>query len=61
MMLQALYVVSVFLSGTSPLIWLMTGGVAIGNFVQRKSGWLRFIVAIFISSALASLVHSMKN
>ncbi|NVM91592.1 reverse transcriptase family protein [Variovorax sp. SG517] len=61
MMLQALYVVSVFLSGTSPLIWLMTGGVVIGNFVQRKSGWLRFIVAIFISSALASLVHSMKN
>lgn len=61
MMLQALYVVSVFLSGSSPLIWLLTGGVAIGNFVQRKSGWLRFIVAIFISSALASLVHSMKN
>lgn len=61
MMLQALYVVSVFLSGTSPLIWLMTGGVAIGNFVQRKSGWLRFIVAIFISSALASLVHSMRK
>lgn len=61
MMLQALYVVSVFLSGSSPLIWLLTGGVAIGNFVQRKSGWLRFIVAIFISSALASLVHSMKK
>lgn len=61
MMLQALYVVSVFLSGTSPLIWLMTGAVTISNIVQRKSGWLRFIVAVFISSALASLVHSMKN
>lgn len=60
-MLQALYVVSVFLAGTSPLIWLLTGGVAISNFVQRKPGWLRFIAAVFVSSLLASIVHGMKN
>ncbi len=60
-MLQALYVVSVFLAGTSPLIWLPTGGVAISNFVQRKPGWLRFIAAVFVSSLLASIVHGMKN
>ena len=59
--MQAVYVFSVFTTSASPLIWLMTGAVTISNIVQRKSGWLRFIVAVFISSALASLVHSMKN
>ncbi|MGJ7500218.1 reverse transcriptase domain-containing protein [Variovorax sp. ZT5P49] len=61
MVLQALYVVSVFLAGTSPLIWLLTGGVAISNFLQRKPGWLRFIAAILVSSVIASVVHGMKN
>ncbi|WP_445287600.1 reverse transcriptase domain-containing protein [Variovorax atrisoli] len=60
-LMQAVYVFSVFTTSASPLIWLMTGAVTISNIVQRKSGWLRFIVAVFISSALASLVHSMKN
>lgn len=61
MMVQALYVVTVFLSGSSPLIWLLTGGVFIGNFLRRKTGWGNFIAAVVVSSALAALVHGMKN
>jgi RNA-directed DNA polymerase len=61
MMAQALYVVSTFLAGSSPLIWLVTGGVFIGNFLRRKTGWGNFIAAVFVSSAVASLVHYLKN
>jgi RNA-directed DNA polymerase len=61
MMVQALYVVSVFLSGSSPLIWLLTGGVFVGNFLRRKTGWGNFIAAVVVSSALAALVHGLKN
>jgi RNA-directed DNA polymerase len=61
MMAQALYVVSTFLAGSSPLIWLLTGGVFIGNFLRRKTGWGNFIAAVFVSSAVASLVHYLKN
>jgi hypothetical protein len=61
MMLQALYVASVLLSGTSPLIWLFTGGVFLGNFFRRKTGWGNFLAAVVVSSAVAALVHGMKK
>lgn len=61
MMLQALYVATVFLAGSSPLIWLLTGGVFVGNFLKRKTGWGNFIAAVVVSSAVAALVHGMKN
>ncbi len=61
MMFQALYVVTTFLAGSSPLIWLLTGGVFISNFLRRKSGWGGFLAAVVVSSAVASLVHSMRK
>ncbi|KQX19800.1 reverse transcriptase family protein [Variovorax sp. Root434] len=61
MTVQALYVATVFLAGSSPLIWLLTGGVVIGNFLRRKSGWGNFIAAVVVSSVLTALVHGMKN
>lgn len=61
MMFQALYVVTTFLAGSSPLIWLLTGGVFISNFLRRKSGWGGFLAAVFVSSAVATLVHSMRK
>ncbi|WP_413750801.1 hypothetical protein [Variovorax sp. Varisp62] len=59
--MQALYVATVFLAGSSPLIWLLTGGVVIGNFLRRKSGWGNFTAAVVVSSVLTALVHGMKN
>ncbi|MFS2167279.1 hypothetical protein ACCD09_26465 [Variovorax sp. Varisp62] len=52
---------TVFLAGSSPLIWLLTGGVVIGNFLRRKSGWGNFTAAVVVSSVLTALVHGMKN
>jgi hypothetical protein len=54
-------VATVFLAGSSPLIWLLTGGVFVGNFLKRKTGWGNFIAAVVVSSAVAALVHGMKN
>lgn len=61
LVVQAIFVGSLASAGASPLVWLLTGGVVINNFVRRKPGWLNFIVAFAVSSTIASIVHGLKT
>lgn len=59
--LQGLYVLSSIFSGRSPMVWLVVGAVVIGNIIQRRSGWMRFVIALIAASALLGVVRGLSR
>ncbi len=57
--LQIAYVLLSFLSGRSAVVWLIVGAIVVSNLIQRRSGWMRFIIAVIAASALSGFVRKM--
>ncbi|MGJ7524661.1 reverse transcriptase domain-containing protein [Variovorax sp. GB1P17] len=59
--LQGFYVLTSIFTGRSPLVWLLVGAVVIGNIIQRRSGWMRFIIVLIAASGLLGIVRSLSR
>lgn len=61
LMLQSAYVVMSLLTSRSLVVLLPVGAIVIGNWIQRKSGWMRFLIVLIAASGLSGLVRHLTQ